>query len=210
MSGRLREVRSHYYKPTIYSSHSPHNQILFLFQHCKIESTDSPEKDSIQIDSSSEHESDQDIDFEKSAAVRTKNSSLRAHCSKERTSASNLDASTHDIFANFTLTESSVVNKTSTSESDVGTEQKQSLLLRFPSEITLKIFSYLGPKDLCRCAQVCRLWSQSARDGELWRELYPVRWIFRKDWRFGADVDDMCSCNCDSEIQSFESGSINR
>lgn len=103
-----------------------------------------------------------------------------------------------------------MVNKTSTSESDVGAEQKQSLLLHFPSEITLKIFSYLGPKDLCRCAQVCHLWSQSARDGELWRELYPVRWIFRKDWRFGADVDDMCSCNCDSEIQSFESGSMNR
>ena len=103
-----------------------------------------------------------------------------------------------------------MVNKTSTSESDVGAEQKQSLLLRFPSEIMLKIFSYLGPKDLCRCAQVCRLWSQSARDGELWRELYPVRWIFRKDWRFGADGDDMCSCNCDSEIQSFESGSMNR
>ena len=210
MSGHLREVQSHYYKPTIYSSHSPHNQILFLFQHCKVESTDPPQKDSIQIDSSSEHESDQDIDFEKSASVRTKNSSLRAHCSKERTSASNLDASTHDIFANFTLTESSVVNKTSTTESDVGVEQKQSLLLRFPSEITLKIFSYLGPKDLCRCAQVCRLWSQSARDGELWRELYPVRWIFRKDWRFGADVDDMCSCNCDSEILNFESGSMNK
>ena len=97
-----------------------------------------------------------------------------------------------------------------TARSDIGARQEQPLLLCFPSEITLKIFSYLGPKDLCRCAQVCRLWSQVARDGELWRELYPVRWIFKKDWRFGNDVEDTCNCNCDSEIQSMEAASLNR
>ena len=70
-----------------------------------------------------------------------------------------------------------------------------------------KSFSYLEPKDLYLCAKVCRpVWSQAARDGELWRELYPVRWIFKKDWRFGVDADDSCASNCDSEIQVMESG----
>ena len=88
--------------------------------------------------------------------------------------------------------------------------KQQPLLLSFPSEITLKLFLHLGPKDLCQCAQVCRLWSQAAKDGELWRELYPVRWIFKKDWRFGADSEDTCTCNCDAEIQVMDSSSLSR
>ena len=106
-------------------------------------------------------------------------------------------------FDNLRAVENSSVKRTLTAEDDVVAEKEQPLLLSLPAEITLKIFSYLGPKDLCRCAQVCRLWSHSARDGELWRELYPVRWIFKNDWRFGADSEDLCSCNCDSEIPSM-------
>ena len=90
--------------------------------------------------------------------------------------------------------------------------QQQPLLLHFPSEITLKIFSYLGPKDLCQCAQVCRQWSQAAKDGVLWRELYPVRWIFKKDWRFGCDTEgnNYCTCDCDSEVQISDGVPVNR
>ena len=115
-----------------------------------------------------------------------------------------------DSYVNCKAVGNSVIKKTLTAEDDIVAGQEQPLLLSFPAEITLKIFSYLGPKDLCRCAQVCHLWSQSARDGELWRELYPVRWIFKKDWRFGADSEDMCACNCDSDIQSMESATSSR
>lgn len=155
--------------------------------------------------------SDEDIDFEKSASERTKNNmSFRDHYLKERTSVTKSNTSINDSFANYNSTEKSGMKRTLTAECDFSAGQEQPLLLSFPSEIMVKIFSYLGPKDLCRCAQVCCLWSQSARDGELWRELYPVRWIFKKDWRFGADVEDMCSCNCDSEIPVMESASLSR
>lgn len=127
------------------------------------------------------------------------NSSATEHSSKERMYLKS-GRSTAD---NFKTSENNLTKRTLKAEVDVVTEKEQPLLLSFPPEITLKIFSYLGPKDLCHCAQVCQKWSHSARDGDLWRELYPVRWIFKKDWRFGADSDDMCSCNCDSEIPSL-------
>ncbi|KAF6726890.1 F-box/LRR-repeat protein 5 [Oryzias melastigma] len=47
---------------------------------------------------------------------------------------------------------------------------------QLPAEIMLRLFHYLGPKDLCRCSQVCSLWWQLAKTGSLWRHLYPVRW----------------------------------
>jgi F-box/leucine-rich repeat protein 5 len=69
---------------------------------------------------------------------------------------------------------------------------------KLPTELLLKIFSYLSPRDLCRCAQVCRQWSEVSWDGLLWQQLHPVRWIFRDDWRMGMDeYEPACTCNED-------------
>ena len=86
------------------------------------------------------------------------------------------------------------------------TENKsQPRLIKLPPEVTLKIFSYLNPKDLCRTAQVCKGWSTLARDGQLWKELFPVRWIFKNDWRFGVvNEEDPCDCNCPGSFGMLE------
>ena len=185
--------------------------MFFFLQHSKAQTTEfSLQNDNNYVDSSSDPEKE-DIDFKKRASQRTKNNeSFSEHYLKERTSVRKANTSINDSFVGYESTEENVMKRTLTTEHDVIAGQEQPLLLSFPSEITLKIFSYLGPKDLCRCTQVCRLWSQSARDGELWRELYPVRWIFKKDWRFGADTEDTCTCNCDSEIQAMEATSLSR
>ncbi|KAK3746036.1 hypothetical protein QZH41_012980 [Actinostola sp. cb2023] len=78
-------------------------------------------------------------------------------------------------------------------------------LLKFPPEIMLRILSYLSPKDLCRTSQVCRRWALLARDGQLWKELFPARWIFRNDWRFGVPSDDeVCDCNCKGSFGTLD------
>lgn len=181
------------------------NMLTFSFQHSKAQTAEfSSEKDNNRVDSSSDQENE-DVDFEKSASDRTKmHTSIMEHYLKERTSLTKSDTSIsdNDSFEECKSTAKSVLF-------DVAGKQ-QPLLLSFPTEITLKIFSHLGPKDLCQCAQVCRLWSQAAKGGELWRELYPVRWIFKKDWRFGADSEDTCTCNCDAEIQVMDSSSLRR
>lgn len=78
-------------------------------------------------------------------------------------------------------------------------------ILELPYEILLQIFTYLTPKDICRCSQVCRKLSSIASDGILWQRLHPVRWIFRNDWRTGLDEYEPCTCNdgpCDGKSQS--------
>jgi hypothetical protein len=40
-----------------------------------------------------------------------------------------------------------------------------------PSEILLEIFRLLSPKDLCKCASVCKLWRKIAHDEILWYHL---------------------------------------
>ncbi|XP_077572872.1 F-box/LRR-repeat protein 5 isoform X2 [Stigmatopora nigra] len=47
---------------------------------------------------------------------------------------------------------------------------------QLPAEVLLRILRFLGPPDLCRCAQVCLSWSQLTKTGSLWRHLYPIRW----------------------------------
>ncbi|EDO46197.1 predicted protein [Nematostella vectensis] len=69
------------------------------------------------------------------------------------------------------------------------------LIHNLPPEILNKIFSYLNPKDLCRTSQVCKSWSVFAKDGQLWKHLYPVRWICKNDWCFGEVEDTDCNCN---------------
>ena len=101
-----------------------------------------------------------------------------------------------------------VRQKLSCHESD--SKNSQPLLLNFPPEVTLKIFSYLNPKDLCRCACVCTSWSNLARDGQLWKVLHPVRWIYHNDWRFEMDDVEFCSCNCEVDESAEELLSLKR
>lgn len=78
---------------------------------------------------------------------------------------------------------------------------------RLPNELLLQIFSYLSPRDLCRCAQVCRQWSRVSWDGLLWQRLHPVRWIFRNDWRIAMDDYEPCTCNdglCEDDKNSWD------
>lgn len=49
-------------------------------------------------------------------------------------------------------------------------------LVDLPPEILIKIFSYLGPRDLCRMSQVHSSFSNLTFDGNLWRYLHPVCW----------------------------------
>eukprot|EP00794_Sanderia_malayensis_P006214 gene6214-6930_t len=66
-----------------------------------------------------------------------------------------------------------------------------------PSEILLKIFNYLQPREICRCAQVNKLWSSVAMDPELWSILHPSRWG-RGDFTFGRRTSsDDCNCDCE-------------
>ena len=61
--------------------------------------------------------------------------------------------------------------------SDESTSQTISILTRvfslndLPDEILLKLFSYLGPKDLGRCLQVSKRFNQIAKDMRLWRKI---------------------------------------
>lgn len=47
---------------------------------------------------------------------------------------------------------------------------------RVPDEVTIKIFTYLNPQELGRCAQVSQHWNRLALDGSLWRNFLPVMW----------------------------------
>ncbi|CAH1265141.1 FBXL5 [Branchiostoma lanceolatum] len=68
-------------------------------------------------------------------------------------------------------------------------EEEVSPIQALPSEILLRVMSYLSPRDLCRSAQVCRSWSDLARDGQLWQVMHPARWA-QGDWRFGFLPDE--------------------
>ncbi|KAM6963079.1 F-box/LRR-repeat protein 5 [Aplochiton taeniatus] len=57
-----------------------------------------------------------------------------------------------------------------------------------PTEVLLRLFSYLGPEDLCHCSQVCSTWGQLTKTGSLWRNVYPVRWA-RGDYYRGPPGD---------------------
>ena len=77
--------------------------------------------------------------------------------------------------------------------------------ISLPSEVLLKIFGYLQPKELCSCAQVCKSWSVVAVDGSLWETLHPARWA-RGNWTFGTrGSSDDCNCDCEPnyDLQAF-------
>ena len=45
-----------------------------------------------------------------------------------------------------------------------------------PSELLLNIFGRLTVQDLCRCAQVCRLWNRLTKQKVLWTDVLPTQW----------------------------------
>ncbi|ELT98513.1 hypothetical protein CAPTEDRAFT_207606 [Capitella teleta] len=63
------------------------------------------------------------------------------------------------------------------SASDVEEEVKpDASFCNLPPEISLKIFGYLGPQDLCRAAQVSREWNSFCLEPCLWSRILPVQW----------------------------------
>ena len=81
-----------------------------------------------------------------------------------------------------------------------GTELGDSPIMNLSAETTLRIFSYVGPKDLCRCAQVNRNWNEWAFTGSLWRHLHVSRWSLG-DWRFGTSSSEDCNCDCEPNYE---------
>ncbi|KXJ10444.1 F-box/LRR-repeat protein 5 [Exaiptasia diaphana] len=124
----------------------------------------------------------------------------------ESQSVINIPDLTHpDFISSDSSSSDSETDENSKTHSTITNIETQPKLVKYPPEIILKIFSYLNPKDLCRAAQVCRKWSFLARDGQLWQELFPARWIFRNDWRFGLPSDDeVCDCNCKGSFDSLD------
>lgn len=47
---------------------------------------------------------------------------------------------------------------------------------RLPAEMTTRVFSYLSPLDLTRCARVSKRWNVLAYSSDLWRRVYPTNW----------------------------------
>ena len=79
----------------------------------------------------------------------------------------------------------------------IAKENKNFSLESLPPELLTLIFSFLGPQDLCRCAQVNHVWSEVAFTGSLWTTLHPTRWG-NGDWRFGSELSsDDCNCDCE-------------
>ncbi|XP_070559832.1 F-box/LRR-repeat protein 5-like [Ptychodera flava] len=78
-----------------------------------------------------------------------------------------------------------------TAEKPTEDEPEEDILFHLlPTEIIMKIFSLLSPKDLCHCAQVCRQWSNLAFSGSTWRALYPCRWA-KGIWEFGMNAEEI-------------------
>ena len=45
-----------------------------------------------------------------------------------------------------------------------------------PAEMVTRVFSYLSPLDLTRCARVSKHWNVLAYSPDLWRRVYPTNW----------------------------------
>lgn len=45
-----------------------------------------------------------------------------------------------------------------------------------PPEIVSHILSFLSPRDLLRCSEVCHQWYNISHEPSLWKEIYPCFW----------------------------------
>lgn len=59
-----------------------------------------------------------------------------------------------------------------------------------PPEVLSQILSYLSPKDLLHCSEVCHHWYNVAKSPSLWKEIYPCFWA-HGIWRnYDEDHED--------------------
>ncbi|XP_077983284.1 F-box only protein 15-like [Glandiceps talaboti] len=56
----------------------------------------------------------------------------------------------------------------------VSLTRRKATIESLPSELILKVFSYLGPNDLLLCAGVCKKWLKLSNDNFLWKKLYQI------------------------------------
>lgn len=83
-------------------------------------------------------------------------------------------------------------------------EERNDGEINLPYEVLLKVFKYLQPKELCRCAQVSKKWSAVAMDPGNWSVLHPSRWG-RGDFTFGQETSsDDCNCDCEPNYNMME------
>jgi len=67
-----------------------------------------------------------------------------------------------------------------------------------PNELLLNIFSRLTVQDICRCAQVCRLWNSVTKQQVLWTDVLPTYWA-----RGQVSVAVNITCICCSSPTRF-------
>ncbi|KAI8930158.1 F-box domain-containing protein [Entophlyctis helioformis] len=61
-------------------------------------------------------------------------------------------------------------------------DKRVDLVTALPVELGIRILSFITtPKQLLRCGQVSRRWSQLAEDDSLWRDLCRTRWADKVD-----------------------------
>ncbi|XP_065829248.1 F-box/LRR-repeat protein 5-like [Oscarella lobularis] len=61
--------------------------------------------------------------------------------------------------------------------------RRQRAIASLPPEVWLRVFQFLGPKDLLRCGMVSKSWNAVSRDSSLWTNVCPKKWA-RGDWTF--------------------------
>ena len=71
-------------------------------------------------------------------------------------------------------------------ETETATPETNLSLPYLPDIPMTKVFSFLSPKDLLSCSQVCKDWHRLAFQPGLWKVLYPVLWA-RNIWTFTPD-----------------------
>lgn len=115
------------------------------------------------------------------------------HCSSQcQSSCSDTHTHTHTLLKGLSLWSHAELQKAFKYSDHEKTGDERVLervsVSSLPQELLLRIFRFLGPQDLCCCAQVCSVWTQVTRTGSLWRHLYPVRWA-RGDYYSGPPGD---------------------
>ncbi|XP_032895236.1 dynein regulatory complex subunit 6 [Amblyraja radiata] len=65
----------------------------------------------------------------------------------------------------------------------VAPKDEKDHISNFPWAISLKIFGYLGVRELIRCAQVCQSWKVITQSSSLWSKIdfYPVKHLIKDD-----------------------------
>jgi hypothetical protein len=83
---------------------------------------------------------------------------------------------------------------------------RQATILDIPDLAVTKIFSFLHPPDLGRCAQVCWAWNSLVYQPCLWRTVCPVQWALGESYSIKIVMSYSCfDTNCNYFLQSIDS-----